>query len=91
MGEYLGAGRIGKDIVRFLLLGNLSELVVPDRIGFGGGGRIEELVDIPFSRYLVSLYHGLIGGSCGLLPLLYPLSAYFSCPDFFSYLGLHLG
>jgi hypothetical protein len=31
-------GWVGKDIVRFLLLGNLSELVFPDR--FGGGGRL---------------------------------------------------
>ncbi|KAK4118709.1 hypothetical protein N657DRAFT_329593 [Parathielavia appendiculata] len=30
MGEHLGVGRIGKDIVRFLL-GNLSELVFPNR------------------------------------------------------------
>ncbi len=44
IGQYLGAGRVGKDIVRFLWLGNLSELVF--RIGSAEGGLVEELVDI---------------------------------------------
>jgi hypothetical protein len=44
LGKYLGAGRVGKDIVRFLWLGNLSELVFP--VWFGGRGLVEELVDI---------------------------------------------
>ena len=79
IGQYLGAGRVGKDIVRFLWLGNLSELVFP--VWFGGRGLVEELVDISlfscscsFSRvysfgFVVSWVD--VGG-CGLLPLLYP-------------------
>lgn len=37
LGQLSGAGRVGKDIVRFLL-GNLSALVFPVRFGGVGAG-----------------------------------------------------
>jgi hypothetical protein len=37
MGEYLGVGVGWQDIVRVLLLGNLRELVFPDRFRGGAG------------------------------------------------------
>jgi hypothetical protein len=57
MGEYLGVGAGWQDIVRVLLLGNLRELVFPNRF-WGGQGWLRSWLNFPFFFLLSNLPFG---------------------------------
>lgn len=86
MGEYLGVGAGWQDIVRVLLLGNLRELVFPDR--FGGRGWLRSWLNFPFFFLLLNLpfvftVPWVDGGlAAAWFHFLYPYFLFSCCLDF---------